>query len=174
MTAAPYVLARTMADAHAFARDELGLPPGHYRIVNSPSTVKGIYGTDLYLVPGWETRFDRFSMKSALRWTRLNKIDVEEWRARRLDGLEPPGEQLTILDATDFFPLDAIAEEVVEERQVAALERGMPTSLVAQIGSTEGEPKSRRRRRKRCDDCGLLIEPDEWDEHQSEHLPEEG
>lgn len=88
MAAAPYILARTMKEAHEFARGDLGLTYGHYRIVNSPSTIKSVRGADLYLVPGHQNRFDRFAMKGAIRWTRMNVIDVEK------DGLgvDPRGD----------------------------------------------------------------------------------
>lgn len=143
---APYILAKTLADAHRFAQDELGLTRGHYRIVTSPSTIKGIFGADLYLVPGWTQRHDRFTMKSALRWTRLNKIEVAPRdRPVMTDGLEPAGIQSSLFDATDFFTAPAPVEP-------------------------EPEQEGPKRRRRRCSDCGLLVEPDEMDQHVSEHL----
>lgn len=74
--AAPLILARTFKDAHAFARDVLGLSFGYYRVVNSPGTIKAVRNVDLYLVPGWDKRPDRFTMKSAIKWSRQNVIDV--------------------------------------------------------------------------------------------------
>lgn len=74
--AAPLILARTFKDAHAFAQNTLGLSIGHYRVVNSPGTIKAVRGTKLYLVEGWDKRPDRFSMKSAIRYCRNEVIDV--------------------------------------------------------------------------------------------------
>lgn len=177
--AAPYILARTLGEAHAFAQDELGVGRGYYRVVTSPSSIKGPRGADLYLVPGWRNRHDRFAMISAIRWTRLNKIDVVEWRAEQAepafvvtavpddtpvpqhhldmvkkvlgtsepDGLEPAGEQMH-LDGTE-----TPAAEPTEEQAPAE------------------EPKPQRRRR--CKECGILVDPDEVEQHAAEHLPEE-
>ena len=76
--AAPLILARTFKDAHAFAQEKLGLRFGYYRVVNSPGSIKAVRGVSLYLVPGWEKRPDRFSMKSAIRFTRNTVIDGAE------------------------------------------------------------------------------------------------
>ena len=150
--AAPYILAHTFGDAHAFARDELDIPRGYYRVVTSPSSIKGPHGAKLYLVPGWRKRFDRFAMQSAIRWTRLTVIDVAEQAEAPapepiLDGLMPPGEQTSLVDATDFV----VAPESEDETPVE-------------------EPEKRRRRR--CKECGVLVDPDEVDQHAAEHLPE--
>lgn len=173
--AAPYVLAKTMADAHRFAQEDLGLPRGHYRVVTSPSSVKGIFGADLYLVPGWETRFDRFTMQSALRWTRLNKIEVTRDEEPETDGLNPPGVQLSLIDDEEAnallvagLPSDDTLEpegwsppEVLTTAQVLDLAAN-PKRRGADVLSTE-EPKKRRRRR--CKDCNILVEPDDVDTH---------
>lgn len=106
----PYILAKTMKDAHAFAQESLDLRPGRYRVVTSSSSISGPRGADLYLVPGWEERFDRFAVKGALRYTRLNVIDVataEVFLVKapepQTDGLIPAGTQLTLDDASAFF-----------------------------------------------------------------------
>lgn len=106
----PYILAKTMKDAHAFARDFLDLRPGRYRVVTSSSSISGPRGADLYLVPGWENRHDRFAVKGALRYTRLNVVDASDFEPvvkdpePGLDGLTPPGTQLTLVDdASAFF-----------------------------------------------------------------------
>lgn len=167
--AAPYILARNLKDAHAFAREELGLRQGHYRIVNHASTIKSVRNADLYLVPGWENRYDRFATKGAMRWTRMNVIDVaaqgleqpdrEDPRGpltddlldlayaedivrsggdtsalgfkSESDGLNPPGEQMVIADATDFVVTDEQPEQEPEQPKTA-------------------------RRRSRCKSCGNL------------------
>lgn len=160
---APYILARTFGEAHAFAQDELGVGRGHYRVVTSPSSVKGPRGADLYLVPGWEKRFDRFAMAGALKWTRLNKIDVAQWRAEQAepvvepDGLEPLGEQLSLADAGDFFDLPKDVDAPLDE----------PGGSHDDFDAPAEEPVKRRRRR--CADCGLLVEPDEVESHAADH-----
>lgn len=91
--AAPLILARTFKDAHAYAKDVLGLRFGNYRVVNSVGTLKATRGADLHLVPGWDKRPDRFTMKGALRYTRHNIIDVAEQQAA--EPVEPRGIPLT-------------------------------------------------------------------------------
>lgn len=90
--AAPLILARTFADAHRFAREELGLSIGYYRVVNSAGTIKACRNVDIFLVEGWDKRPDRFTMKSALKWCRLNIRDVEAERksAAEFDAAMPP------------------------------------------------------------------------------------
>lgn len=90
--AAPLILARTFADAHRFAREELGLSNGYYRVVNSAGTIKACRNVDIFLVEGWDKRPDRFTMKSALKWCRLNIRDVEAERksAAEFDAAMPP------------------------------------------------------------------------------------
>lgn len=143
MAAAPYVLARTMAEAHAYAREELGLAHGQYRIVNTPSTLKSVRNVDLYLVPGWKNRFDRFAMQGAIRWTRMNVIDVAE-QAQEPDAvpddLEPAGEQLTT---------------VSNEEAHAFLLVSNGDDMISEGGPVQPE-ETTRRRRSRCKDCGTL------------------
>lgn len=141
----PYILARTFSEAHSFARDYLGLKHGEYRVVNTPSTLKSVRGADLILAPGWEGRFDRFAMKGALRWTRMDVIDAKD-----LDDLIPAGEQMALVEAPTQDPSQRALPEPELVDEVAA---------------------KRRARRRRCDECGLLIEPGEVEAHTSEHLP---
>jgi len=192
--AAPYILARTLRDAHTFAQQQLGLGRGHYRIVNSVGTIKSVRNADLYLVPGWRNRYDRFAMQSALRWTHLRVIDVAEQpveapadprgpltedllelayaedavRSGRgvpgmtsTDGLEPPGQQLSFDEL--FSNVGAPAEAAVA---VDALEH-------AEQDDTPAEPEAKepqvKRRRRRCKDCGILVEPDDVEQHAQDH-----
>jgi hypothetical protein len=165
--AAPLILARNLKDAHAFAREELGLTRGHYRVVTGPSSISSVRGADLYLVPGHDQRFDRFAMRGALRYTRLNKIVVEEWRqgASVPDDLSPAGEQFMILteeEATAFLlAMDA------EPRVLPKLAELLNEPTVFE----QAEEPVKRIRRRRCDDCGLLIDPSEVETHAAEHLP---
>ena len=169
---ARYILATTLQEAHAFARDELGLSRGHYRVVTSPSSISGPRNADLHLVPGWEKRHDRFAMKGAIKYTRLNKVEAPEqdeapvltprqieaaYRYNRLldqpvpavpDGLEPAGEQLTIEDANAF--LMAVGHPNPEIKE-----------LVEEPTKTEQAEAPVARRRSRCKTCGTLHFKDE-------------
>ena len=152
----PYILARTMKEAHGFARETLGLQYGSYRIVNSPSTIKSVRGAELYLVPGYQNRFDRFAMKGAIRWTRMTVIDVavqglpvaepEPVEPEPVtDGLEPAGVQITI------------------DEMLALNQTSNGDNMVAEGGPAEPEPeaKPKAKRRSRCKECGLLHFKDE-------------
>ena len=202
--AAPYILARTLRDAHEFAREELGLPRGKYRIVTSPSTLSGRRGTEIYLVPGHENRHDRFAMRGALRYTRLTVIDVAKMRAEALedgtDGLNPPGTQSSITEGADpalvaefeaFLNGDAEhPHEQTEESDAHefVIAEHLPEDIDAPLDESGGshedfdEPQAEepvpaddttKRRRRRCKECGILVEPDEVEQHAAEHLPEE-
>lgn len=141
--AVPYILARTLKIAHAFAQEELGLSRGHYRIVNSPATLKSVRNTELHLVPGWQNRFDRFAMKGAIRYTRMTVIDhaLDEDPAVP-DELEPPGVQLAI---------------VTDDEATAFVTQPDPFGESFEIQAEE--PK--KRRKSRCSDCGELHFRDE-------------
>lgn len=141
MAAAPYILARTLKEAHEFARGELGLAHGRYRIVNHPSTLKSVRGVDLHLVPGYQNRFDRFAMKGALRWTRMTVIDHADdvLGDAVADDLEPAGVQLTTISNEEAHSF--LVEAPVEPQEQAE------------------EPS--KRRRSRCKDCGSLHFRDE-------------
>lgn len=158
MARAPYILARTLKEAHEFAREKLGLSRGQYRVVMTPSTVSSVRGSDLHLVPGHEKRYDRFAMRTALKYTRLNLIehDVDEapvTAPEQPDGLKPPGVQLTIVssdDATAFFGVTVPEETPVTEQAPTADET--PEEPQAEVPA---EPK-KNRRRSRCKECGTL------------------
>jgi hypothetical protein len=199
--AAPYILARTLKEAHDFAREELGLSRGRYRVVTSPSTLSGRRGTDVYLVPGYDRRYDRFAMRGALRYTKLNVIDVAQMRAEapedpsgnpegadpalvaefeaflngsgdhpheqteesaeetptsEPDGLDPAGEQITIEDANAFL-----------------VAKGQPDAKIKELAEEPTPTEETKRRRRRCKECGILVDPDEVEQHAAEHLPEE-
>lgn len=199
--AAPYILAKSLREAHVFAREQLGLERGRYRVVNTASTVSSMRGSDLYLVPGYENRFDRFAMRGALRYTRLNVIDVAakakepdfvvvavpddteppayhtDIVAKLLpDGLKPEGVQLTLIsneEANAFFDPNNILPLDVD----APLDELGPTqpddAFDANPPAEEPEKPAKRVRRRRCKECGELVLPDEVDAHAAEHLPTE-
>lgn len=77
MFIAPKIVARNFTEAHKFARETLGLRNGQYRVVTSPASLVGRVG-EVYLVPGWDKRPDRWAMKQKLKYTRLTIIDVAE------------------------------------------------------------------------------------------------
>lgn len=180
--AAPYILAKSLREAHVFAREQLGLERGRYRVVNTASTVSSMRGSDLYLVPGYENRFDRFAMRGALRYTRLNVIDVEQMQAEEpvMDDLEPAGVQLTLIsnEEADAFLVGEVREleshlepegfELSNEPDVQAIQ-----ILESAARQAEESAKPKRVRRRRCKECGELVLPDEVDAHAAEHLPTE-
>lgn len=173
MAPAPYILARTLAEAHAYANEDLGLKRGQYRVVTSSGTIKSLRGVDLYLVPGWERRHDRFAVRSALRWTRMTVIDVAEQKPAP-DGLDGLGEQTTIEDADAFLTAHGSPDEEIHDLVEDDLEpRGGTVPLVAvEPLEPESEPTAPKRRRRRCSECGILVDPDEVETHAAEHLPE--
>lgn len=147
--AQPYILARTFQDAHMFARETLGLLHGQYRVCTSASTIKSIRNCDLILAPGWERRYDGFTMRSAIRWTRMNVRDWEKEQAEAPveptpDGLEPAG-YTPALDADEATAFFADAAE--------------PT--VTTVEEQAEEPAPSGRRRSRCKSCGTLHFKDE-------------
>lgn len=160
--AAPLILARTFKDAHAYAQGKLGLTIGYYRVVNSPGTIKAHRGRDLHLVPGWDKRPDRFSMRSAIRYCRNTVIDVAALKAAD-ETTDPRGDlterQLDV--AYRYNALLALPEDI-DEVAVAA----EATAQVAQDDEpvTEPEPEvapaeteaPKKRRRSKCADCGNL------------------
>ena len=199
--AAPYILARTLREAHAFARETLGLSVGHYRIVNSAGTLKSVRGVDLYLVPGWQQRYDRFAMKSTLRWTRMNVIDAEkqpveapadprgdltdelycmayaEHEARGFDLPEPSAEEQArvqgILDGLTPSGVQMSFDELFEHVDTTA-SQGSPAQPEPEAEpETPAEPEAEappvKRRRRRCKECGILVEPDDVDQHREDH-----
>lgn len=160
MGSAPFILAGSLKEAHSFAREELGLGRGGYRVITTSGTLKSIRGADLYLVPGWERRFDRFAIQGALRWTRMNVLDVadlrkEGKREETPDDLEPPGVQLSILAETPIA------------WDTTGADPSTPT--VVSPEAEELAEKVDNRRRRRCKDCGTLVHPDEVEQHAEDH-----
>lgn len=178
--AAPYILARSFQEAHAFARNDLGLTHGHYRVVTSAGTLKAVWNVDLYLVPGWRRRFDGFTMASALKWTRMNVIDVEKQRAEEPatpptetvvtevpDGLNPPGVQTAIFvkdesavsitpeEATAFFDLPSDVDAPLDTPGGSFPDFDSDQTPVAEQAEEPAKPEVKRRRR-RCSECGNL------------------
>lgn len=122
---APLILAQSFKAAHQYATEELGLSVGHYRVVTTAGTIKAVRGVDIHLVPGWEKRPDRFTMRSALKWSRLNIVDVEKLRESRaaFDAAMPPAEDKR-------YPLDERTQTVAARynalRDLAAYEAALP------------------------------------------------
>lgn len=187
MTTAPYILARTFAEAHAFATDDLGLGKGHYRVVNSSGTLKAVRGVTLYLVPGWRQRFDRFAMQSALRWTRMDVFDVAEERAKapaatcgHFDaandsshdcstwGDEPAGDELTPVGDDEAHAFVVTLGKI----GTPGMNPSGPLPFAPPIPPEQAQEPAPRRRRRRCDDCGILVDPDDVEQHAAEHLAE--
>lgn len=184
---APLILARTFRDAHAFAQDELKLMIGHYRVVNSSGTIKAIRGADLFLVPGWRNRPDRFVMQSAMKWCRLNVIDVTEWRAAQV----PVADMVVTVVPDDTVPPEGHAEMVAKvlpepdglQPSGVQLTLGdateffhapaeepsgplpfappIPPAPEPEVAPEPVEDKKPGRRRRRCKDCGTLHYKDD-------------
>lgn len=158
--AAVYILARNLKEAHAFARGELGLRPNRYRIVTNPGVLRSIRGADLHLVPGWERRLDRHSLKMALRWTRMNVIEAEAPEVEQ----NPEGDIVPISDeeASAFFDVNNILPADID----APLDQPTPDEDTSNGDNMlfEGappapepeEPVKTGRRRSRCKECGVL------------------
>lgn len=124
-TSTPHILARTLKEAHDFAKSR-GFERGRYRVINSSGTLKSVRNVDLFLVPGWERRYDRFQMKSAIRWTRMNIIDVAklEEPAPVVDPFASvetitfdESMEITQAQAHEFFGLpadvDAVSDDII-------------------------------------------------------------
>lgn len=187
-----YILAKSLKEAHRFAQDVLGLDRGHYRIVNSPSTLSSVRNGDLHLVNGWDNRFDKFAMRGALKWTRLNVIthedqdpggptlaDADDTTEPDLDGLNPPGEQLMIPidpdEASALLDVDTSnGDNMVFEGSPVAPEPTIDTPVdrppVTQvITNLEDIKPNKRVRRKRCPECQELFLKEDFDAHVASH-----
>lgn len=172
MTTAPYILGGSFAESHRFAQETLGLGRGLYRIVTSAASLKAVRGVDLYLVPGWEKRYDRFQIRSALRWTRMNVIDAADLEPRaeepaapepEPDGLQPAGTQPSLWDTLlegveERNPRDAAGVLTPEDIQALNdIEPEPDPEPQAEEPAAEAEPaKKPGRRRSRCKTCGAL------------------
>jgi hypothetical protein len=203
VTTAPYILARTFGDAHAYATEKLGLGKGTYRVVNSPATLKAVRGVDLHLVAGHEKRWDRFAMTQAMRWTRMNIIPVVTEQAEEpveVDEVEhifdatnffvnatsgvdwdAPGDPLATLEAmksimgSDFPPpvnevhtITAVPDDTpAPASHLALVARVLPAPAEEPVVEESGPKPTQRRRR--CKDCGELIEPADIDAHVKSH-----
>lgn len=164
---APYILARTFAEAHAFGRGDLGLDPGCYRVVNSAGTLKSVRGATLYLLPGWRQRFDRFKMQTALRWTRMEVVDLDadpELVPKPVEAVAETSERVVTPDEVEeFFAVIDAQLAVAEPFDTATPQHPVPAT----------EKPEAPRRRRRCKECGVLVEPDDVDAHAAEHAEAE-
>lgn len=124
--AAPLILARTFRDAHAYAQGKLGLSIGHYRVVNSPGTLKAVRGTEIHLVEGWDKRPDRFSMKSAMRYCHNRIVDTTAEAPRVIHFVSDGGMLHAVADVSDAVGVDT-PEDVTCPTCTEILEReGLP------------------------------------------------
>lgn len=188
MAGAPLILARTFAEAHAYAMEDLGLSKGQYRVVNSAAGLSGIRGCDLHLVPGYEGRFDRFKIAGALRYTRLNVIDVAKERAGAAlvegwsddEQTASPEDVQSILGLSEIEALEAVLEpegfeppELLTASDVIALAANpdKPAAEVLTPASEAEQEEGVKRRRRRCKvkGCGALVEPDDVEAHAASH-----
>ena len=170
----PLILARTFKQAHEFASERLDLKVGHYRVNPSPSTIRSVRNTQIYLVPGWNKRSDRFGIQGALRFCRLEVIDVATWEQAPPD---PRGDlterQLkvayrynTLLDlpAESSEETSDAPEPEVEPEQPKLEELVSDESIFAEPDAEpDAEPtqKPKARRRSKCKTCDQLHYKDE-------------
>ena len=162
---APLILARTFKDAHTFAEEKLGLRIGHYRVVNSAGTIKACRDVNLYLVPGWDKRPDRFTMGSAIKWCRLNIVDAAEMADVEPQAPEPASEPAV----DDFFtPPDSNTLEsllkpgakgphgnatTLSLGEALALQESVPTVVGPEVVALDEAAKPKNRRRRKCATC---------------------
>lgn len=167
----PLILARSFTEAHAFAADVLGLEKGRYRVITSPSSISGLRGCDLHLVPGYENRFDRFAMKGALKYTRLNVITHEETPAEVPDESFERGPDAIVItnDEAHTFFADSLQGPSFEDSPQESSNEDIAEET-SNEEAVQAEEPAKRTRRRRCSDCGLLIEPDQVEAHAAEHL----
>lgn len=194
--AAPYIVARNHKQAHVFAREELGLRPGRYRVVTSAGMITALRNVKLYLAPGWKKSPFAFALKTALRYTRMEVIDAEQGLGIR-DDLEPAGKQLVLLSEwaaggealinSMHQPIDdaptspQVSPQEIEELEAQLEPEGWepPESLdaeqVLRLAAGESgadvaptQPTEDKRRRRRCKNgCGILVHPDEIEAHKA-------
>lgn len=176
--ALPLVLARTFKEAHAFAKERLGLNVGHYRVNPSAGTIKAVRNTQIYLVPGWKKRSDRFGVQGALRYCRLEVIDVETWEQAPADPrgdlterqLEVAYRYNTLLDLpAEGREIGTIAgTPVIEHESQEAADAAVLSEIFEPAADETGYiphgvptevPKAKRR--SRCKDCEQLHYKDE-------------
>jgi hypothetical protein len=167
--AAPLILARTFKDAHAYARDVLGLSIGYYRVVNSPGTIKAVRGTEIHLVEGWDKRPDRFSMKTAMRYCRNRIVDTT---AQEPAPVDPRGDlterQLEVAHRynrlLDLDPETPKLDALMAETTIFRSDEAVPDSLgiVGGLPETDffDEPEVAEEK-PTCIDCGLDIHADD-------------
>lgn len=143
MAKAPFILAKTLREAHDYGREVLELPRGKYRVVTSPSIISSGRGCDLYLLPGWEKRHDRFAVKGALRYTRLNVIVVDEVPDVAAfvvtavpDTVEPPQSHTDLVarvapveEAAEILETPEVAEEVADDASAFVLAEAPPIEV---------------------------------------------
>ena len=163
--APPLILARSFADGHAFAMEKLGLQRGQYRLVTSASTLSGRRGLDVYLAPGWDKRHDRFAIAAALRYTRLTIIEVDEDADFTLDDVwhEP---------TTYPVELELVSDELhpAGEQLAIAVDTSNGDNMVAEGSPDFSDLKPEPiRRRRRCKECGILVNVEDVDLHAAEH-----
>lgn len=187
-----FIVARTRREANDYAADA-GLKRGDFTVISEVGQLRAARRGEIHLVDGWEQHPKRHALRAALRYTRIEVFEVDApgaeapqiattttneldpGLAAAISGLDPRGD-LTERQFEAAYRYNAMLTKAdVAQRQVAALERGMPTGIVSTIGqpfevssedeqATETEPSEDpapteeqvARRRSRCKECGEL------------------
>jgi hypothetical protein len=162
--ALPLVLARSFREAHAFAKERLDLRVGHYRVVNDAGTIKSIRGTQLYLVPGWDKRPDRFKMQGAMRYCRLEIVDVAAEQAQEPAPVDErwADTAYTRTIAERYNSLRDLPEDVPTPKLNALMK---DTDFFDSIDTTPLPPEAPEPVAT-CVDCGLTPHADDCAAHQ--------
>lgn len=123
MTTSPYilVLAKNTNEGARYIR-AAKLPRGRWRNVASASSIRGIRFATIHKLPSFDQRPDRHAILAELRHAKCTFIDVE------MPIVETPA-----IDQGDGMGQQLSFDDLVTQREVAALERGMPHAIVATI-----------------------------------------
>jgi len=176
--AVPKIVARNFSEAHAFARDYLGLPVGRYRVISSSAALFGRSG-DVYLVPGWDKRPDRFAIQNKIRYSRLNFINVEtlEDSAEEQDDDQVsngdnmisegspvltvfPGSHVTVFQDSSNF-IEQVSEAVSDEQLASFVREGFSDVIESEVADDDDSDVKEDDSDKDVDERHT---PEEWDQ----------
>lgn len=152
--AAPRVIAKDYRDAVRFARDVLGVSPTRVRVVNSVASLAG-FGYTLHLAPGWERNPAVHAIRNKIKYKR--GIEIIDHAAEIKKESTRPVETIQI---TEVVYDDAVAD---------AFEPNVAAVLIPDGAFDTPAPSKPRKYRKRCKQCGEMVEPAEVDAHAAAH-----
>jgi hypothetical protein len=130
------VLARNTHQGAKYAQ-RAKLPRGRYRVVTSAASIRGLRRAECHIVlPGFDSRPDRHSILSELKWARCEFFTVElpdRETAPPVDQGDGMGEQLTIEDAMDSAHLLEQHSDALQTFENAAHNDDVTTIVAAAI-----------------------------------------